>query len=153
MGDERVKRMPVIVLVVCLALFVLSSCGYSQDDLDRARAESYEEGLAAGYQSGYEDGFSEGKSDGYSEGKSDGYTDGYTAGLAAAPPVSRSAPAEEEDRGPVSVDYVLNTNSRKFHYPDCSSVADMAGKNRQDFSGTREEVIAMGYVPCKRCNP
>ncbi len=140
------KRTPVIVLVVCLALFVLSSCGYSQEDLDRARAESYEEGLAAGYQSGFEAGFS--------EGKSDGYTDGYSAGLAAAvPPVSRSAAAEEVAPGPLAADYVLNTNSRKFHYPDCSSVEDMADRNRLDFSGTREEVIAMGYVPCKRCNP
>ena len=54
------KRTPVIVLAVCLALFVLSSCGYSQEDLDRARTESYEKGLAAGYQSGYETGFAEG---------------------------------------------------------------------------------------------
>ena len=50
-------------------------------------------------------------------------------------------------------DYVLNTNSLKFHYPDCESVAKMSPKNRKDFSGTREEVIAMGYTPCKRCQP
>ncbi len=137
------KRTPVIVLAVCLALFVLSSCGYSQEDLDRARTESYEEGLAAGYQSGYEAGFA--------EGKSDGFADGYSAGAAASAPVSRSVPAGESS--PLSADYVLNTNSKKFHYPDCSSVGDMADKNRQYFSGTREEVIAMGYVPCKRCNP
>ena len=50
-------------------------------------------------------------------------------------------------------DYVLNTNSRKFHYPDCKSVRDMNPGNRQDFFGTREELIAMGYSPCKRCRP
>ena len=55
------------------------------------------------------------------------------------------------DEGEIS--YVLNTNSHKFHYPDCSSVSDMNPKNRKDFSGTRDEVIAMGYQPCKRCKP
>ena len=50
-------------------------------------------------------------------------------------------------------DYVLNTNSRKFHYPDCSSAAKIKDSNRKDFHGTREEVIQMGYEPCKNCNP
>jgi hypothetical protein len=25
--------------------------------------------------------------------------------------------------------------------------------NRQDCEGTRDDVLAMGYVPCKICNP
>jgi len=49
--------------------------------------------------------------------------------------------------------YVLNTNTKKFHYPSCSSVKQMADKNRKDVTATRDEVIAMGYVSCKRCNP
>ena len=49
--------------------------------------------------------------------------------------------------------YVLNTNTMKFHYPTCSSVDDMKEKNKQIYTGSREEVINMGYVPCKRCNP
>ena len=49
--------------------------------------------------------------------------------------------------------YVLNTNTKKFHYPTCSSVDDMKEKNKQTYTGSREEVINMGYVPCKRCNP
>lgn len=49
--------------------------------------------------------------------------------------------------------YVLNTNTKKFHYPTCSSVDDMKEKNKQIYTGSREEVINMGYVPCKRCNP
>ena len=50
-------------------------------------------------------------------------------------------------------DYVLNTNTKKFHYPWCSSADDIKAKNRKDFTGTKEEVISQGYVPCKRCNP
>lgn len=50
-------------------------------------------------------------------------------------------------------DYVLNKNTKKFHYPWCSSADDIKKKNRKEFTGTREEVISQGYVPCKRCNP
>lgn len=50
-------------------------------------------------------------------------------------------------------EYILNTNTKKFHYPDCESAKEMAKKNKQPYSGTRDDVIAMGYEPCKRCNP
>ena len=50
-------------------------------------------------------------------------------------------------------DYILNTNTKKFHYPTCSSVNDMKEKNRQEFFGTRDETIALGYSPCGRCKP
>lgn len=49
--------------------------------------------------------------------------------------------------------YVLNTNTMKFHYPSCSSAADISPANRQDVNLTRQEIIDMGYVPCKRCDP
>lgn len=49
--------------------------------------------------------------------------------------------------------YVLNTNTKKFHYPWCSSVGQMKDSNRWDYYGTRDEIISMGFVPCKRCNP
>lgn len=50
-------------------------------------------------------------------------------------------------------DYVLNTNTKKFHYPSCSSVNQMKKKNRQDYHGTRDELISRGYDPCGKCNP
>ena len=50
-------------------------------------------------------------------------------------------------------EYVLNKNTKKFHYPWCSSVGSMKAKNRLDFTGTREEVIKKGYKPCGKCNP
>lgn len=49
--------------------------------------------------------------------------------------------------------YVLNTNTMRFHVPFCPSVDDMKEKNMQDFYGTREELIDMGYSPCGRCQP
>ena len=51
--------------------------------------------------------------------------------------------------------YVLNKNpdSKKFHYPSCEKADRIAAHNRWDYTGTREEIIAMGYEPCKNCNP
>lgn len=49
--------------------------------------------------------------------------------------------------------YILNTNTRKFHYPSCKSVKQMKEKNKKSYTGTREEIIEMGYVPCKNCDP
>ena len=49
--------------------------------------------------------------------------------------------------------YILNTNSHKFHLPSCSSVDDMSEKNREDYYGSREDLIAQGYDPCGTCHP
>lgn len=47
--------------------------------------------------------------------------------------------------------YVLNTNSKKFHKPTCNTLP--SDKNRKDSESSRDEIIAQGYAPCKRCNP
>ena len=49
--------------------------------------------------------------------------------------------------------YVLNTNTHKFHLPDCASVETISPKNRKDVNESREQIISEGYAPCKRCNP
>lgn len=49
--------------------------------------------------------------------------------------------------------YVLNTNNKKFHKPDCNSVKQMSEKNREDYTGTRETLIAQEYEPCGQCKP
>lgn len=48
-------------------------------------------------------------------------------------------------------DYILNTITKVFHYPDCDSVKQMKDKNKQPFTGTKEEAISMGYSPCHNC--
>ena len=49
--------------------------------------------------------------------------------------------------------YIINVSSRKFHLPGCESVKKMSKKNMQGWDGTREELIEMGYDPCKNCMP
>lgn len=84
-----------------------------------------------------------------------GYSVGYKEG-AAENSFSSSAPAIAAAAANVTssgTDYVLNTNTHKFHYPSCSSVSDIKPENIGYFTGSRDEVIAQGYKPCGRCKP
>lgn len=99
-----------------------------------------------------------------------GYTIDYTTGTFASDGTAASpdgvvteepdTPAESSDSpnaglgtAAEAITFVLNTNSRKFHLPSCSSVADMSPKNRSDVTLSRDEVVALGYEPCGACKP
>ncbi len=74
----------------------------------------------------------------------------------AAAPEPEAVPAANEQPAPEAVathSYVLNTNSHKFHYPDCASVSRMKEHNKSYVDATRDEVIARGYSPCGNCLP
>ena len=77
--------------------------------------------------------------------------DAASEGAGAREASEKGATGSDEGKG--VAEYVLNTNSRKFHLPSCSSVGQMSPKNREDVEDTRENLIANGYDPCKRCNP
>ncbi len=62
-------------------------------------------------------------------------------------------PAQTAAVQEVSLTYVLNVNTKKFHRPDCASVTQMKEKNRLPVNSTREEVISQGYEPCQNCDP
>ena len=49
--------------------------------------------------------------------------------------------------------YVLNTSSKKFHAPDCSGAASISEANRQEFAGSRQDLLDQGYAPCGACKP
>ena len=51
------------------------------------------------------------------------------------------------------VKYILNTNSKKFHYETCSGIEKISKENRETFYGTREELISEGYSACGTCKP
>lgn len=50
-------------------------------------------------------------------------------------------------------EYVINTNTGKFHKPSCNSVKKMKTKNKKEYTGNREELISEGYEPCGSCRP
>ena len=55
--------------------------------------------------------------------------------------------------GEEAVSYVLNTSSRKFHLPACSGTASISEANRQEYAGSRADLVAQGYSPCGTCKP
>lgn len=71
-----------------------------------------------------------------------------------APPVNQEPSSNSEPgTSTAEADYVLNKSTKKFHLPSCSSADDIKASNREDYYGSREDLIARGYDPCKRCNP
>lgn len=54
---------------------------------------------------------------------------------------------------PSTTRYILNTNTKKFHYPDCRGVSQMNEWNKLPSSASREDIIAQGYSPCGICKP
>ncbi len=87
----------------------------------------------------------------YDFGYSVGYKEGVAEKTSSTLPVKAAAAAASVTSS--GTDYVLNTNTHKFHYPSCSSVGDMKPENTSYFTGSRDEVIAQGYKPCGRCKP
>lgn len=47
--------------------------------------------------------------------------------------------------------FVLNTSTGVFHQAGCSEVSQIDPANRQNYTGVRSEVVAMGYTPCGHC--
>lgn len=50
-------------------------------------------------------------------------------------------------------DYILNTNSKKIHKPDCSNAAKISEANREEYSGDIESLLSDGYEGAGCCNP
>lgn len=49
--------------------------------------------------------------------------------------------------------YILNTNTKKFHYSSCGSASRIKESNKSTFTGSRDELISRGYSPCGNCDP
>ncbi len=73
--------------------------------------------------------------------------------LSESSPLSDESEALQEAESNTEPTYILNTNTMKFHLPDCESVSEMSERNKQETSASREDIIAAGYSPCKRCKP
>ena len=66
---------------------------------------------------------------------------------------TEAVPEQMQEQAATASEYILNTNTMKFHRPGCSGVEQMSDANKWEYNGTRDEVIGMGYEPCRRCNP
>lgn len=72
-----------------------------------------------------------------------------------------SCPIEEKDQflldynnvNKVLQEYVLNTNSKKFHKTTCPSIKNIKDENKVVTDKARGILIKEGYEPCKSCCP
>ena len=66
---------------------------------------------------------------------------------------SKKTKKVEEDNGvKVSLHYIANTNTGKFHISTCRYVNMMKESNKYE-SDNRDELVSSGYIPCKVCRP
>jgi len=132
-----------------------SGC-YSSAELQQEIDKAYENGYAAGYKDGEDKAYDNGYNTGYKVGaaKADSeYKKGYNEGYAAGEKVNEDSLLAIITSSQHTYTYVLNTNTDKFHYADCSSVKRMKAENTKYYTGTRDQVVSMGYAPCSQCKP
>lgn len=79
----------------------------------------------------------------------------YATGESREAADSAPSSSNQTDSGDESQEgeYVINTNTGKFHRPDCSSVEDIKPENKKEYTGDREDLTEQGYEPCGRCKP
>ena len=82
-----------------------------------------------------------------------GITIDYATGKAVLSDEDASAGTGKTSGNTEKKMYVLNENTKKFHTPECSGVKDIKEGNKKTFTGSREELIKEGYIPCGRCKP
>lgn len=89
-----------------------------------------------------------------------GVTIDYATGESALSGEAPTASSEEEpfisssdQSSTTESTYILNTSTKKFHLPSCKSVSDMKAKNKEEFTGNRDDLITQGYEPCGNCHP
>lgn len=75
----------------------------------------------------------------------------YATGLTSI--ASKANTSDKGQTGNTEVTYILNTNSKKIHRPDCDSVSQMSQRNKKETNQSKEELIQEGYTPCQSCNP
>lgn len=68
-----------------------------------------------------------------------------------APTTTAKAPTTTTKAQAETLFFILNTNTKKAHRSSCSSAAQIAEKNRQEYTGTADSVQALGYDLCKNC--
>lgn len=79
--------------------------------------------------------------------------DGQNTNVNSDVNVITTSVSHSETTASAKITYILNTNTNKFHYPDCPSVDQMSDKNKREYTGDRDSLISRGYSPCKKCNP
>lgn len=54
---------------------------------------------------------------------------------------------------PDGIVYIVNTETKKFHYEDCSTAVRTKEENKESYNGTTDWLLDNGYTPCGKCKP
>lgn len=83
------------------------------------------------------------------------YSPGSKNDLPAKPSAQKPLQSGKQNASSVSVgtEYILNTSTKKFHYPNCSSAARIKKQNKKRTSANKDSLISQGYSPCGKCKP
>ncbi len=69
------------------------------------------------------------------------------------PKPTEPKPTQPQQQEIGECDYVVNIKTGKYHCPTCAHAKKINGENRLEFHGTKAELDAKGYTPCKTCKP
>ena len=64
-----------------------------------------------------------------------------------------TAPQEGRKPDQEEKEYILNTNTMKFHAPACSSAEEMGPEKKRNLKEPERSCWNRGYSPCGRCKP
>lgn len=133
------------ITAVLLCVTLLFSCGTIQDEGYSSDMISDEESTAP---------VEESETTTAAETETDPpVTETETAPAETETPVIETETNSQETEKKTEITYVLNKNTKNFHYQYCRSVKQIKEKNYGTFTGTRDEVIAKGFDPCGNCHP
>ena len=49
--------------------------------------------------------------------------------------------------------YIVNIETKKFHYEDCGVAIKTKDENKESYNGTVDWLLDNGYEPCRKCKP
>lgn len=54
---------------------------------------------------------------------------------------------------PEGIVYIVNIETKKFHYEDCGMAIKTKDENKESYNGTVDWLLDNGYKPCGKCKP
>ena len=84
-----------------------------------------------------------------------GVTINYKTGESTGPEYTGTQSSNQDNiqNDTSTATYILNTNSKKIHKPDCSNALDIKEKNKEETNKTKDQLIKDGYSTCGLCKP
>lgn len=157
-NEPKLKGLPYFMVAICVILGAISvELGFMNVYLKRIALGSNTYGILTSTNNNPYSVFSEAPSTAFYN--SDSTTTQDITELSTATTDSSSAATQTEvttsKPQPGAITYVLNKNSKKIHYSDCTYASNMKEENKLvvklTYSELEQQYISQGYVFCSKC--